>query len=153
MIELVKKDELITIKSFGGEFYAHRPSLDDSALVSNIMKEAREKKAEAEKKAAETGEAIQVDPLYYEKNMLKAYLKGWKNVGEEGKEIAFAPELINSLPYEVAWDVCVQLGIIRLVSEQKNSLSSASSKPTSKKGSTGRAIPARSAQRSKSKTA
>ncbi len=160
-VELVKKDEKITIKSYGAEFYAHRPSWADSTMVNNVMREAREKKAAAEKKAAETGEPIEVDPLYFEKSMLKAYLIGWnKKVGVKEKvkgkvkhkPIPFSPDRVDELPYQVAWDISIQLGIIRLVSKQKNLQSSAGSKPISRKGLTGRATPAPSAHRTKSKT-
>lgn len=148
MLNLVKEDELIKLEVLGGVFYARRPCLADSAMVGQIMRQAREKRDVAKAAGADID-----DPLFYERAMLEAYLRKWEQVGFDNEEVPYSPELVERLPYEVAWELALKLNIIRLKDEAKKGESSGSSSAIFRPGSTTRATRAKGAKRTKGPTA
>ena len=143
MLNLVTENEKLSVTVAGAKFFYKRPALADSALVNQYMKKAREQRA----KDLDAGK--EPDPLLYEKAMIKAYLTGWDGVGEADKPLAYAPELVDRLPYEQAVELAQKLGIIKRLEESKKKPSSPSSSSTPRPASPTPAKRAKSAKKTR----
>jgi len=100
----------------GARFFVRKPSWAETKRVSDAIL--------ASKSAPD-------DPFKKIKPVLSVYLVGWEGVGENGKEVPFSPELVDKLPYDVAYELACRCGIIeRPVS---GALGAAPSKKKSKK--------------------
>ena len=80
----------------GATFFYKIPSWSESKRVSEIF----------------AGPKDEEDPFKNIKPLLKMYLTGWEGVGDEDEPIEFSPDLIDRLPYDVAFELALELNII-----------------------------------------